>query len=233
MRVLGLIPARGGSKGIPRKNLRLLGNKPLIGYTIEAALACNELASVVVSTEDDELAATSQQLGAQVPFKRPAELAADNAPTIDAVVHALETLAAAGNAYDAVCLLQPTTPFRTTQHISTAIQRFAESGADSLISVAEIPHHYNPHWAFEADADTGLLRIATGETDIIPRRQELPKAYHRDGSIYITKTAVVLEQRSLYGQSIAHFVAEDAPRINIDTEADWQAAETHLARHAR
>ncbi|RME93225.1 MAG: acylneuraminate cytidylyltransferase family protein [Bacteroidetes bacterium] len=225
MRILGLIPARGGSKGIPGKNSKMLAGKPLIAYTIEAALRCSSLARVMVSTDDEGLAAISRSYGAAVPFLRPAALATDSSPTIDTVVHTLRYYQEIGEAYEAVCLLQPTTPFRTAQDIERAIQHFQEAKTDSLVSVREVPHAYNPHWVFLADSDTKTLRIATGDAQIITRRQELPKAYYRDGAIYLTKAKVVLEQASLYGRSIAYVVSESPHAVNLDTPEDWAKAE--------
>jgi CMP-N-acetylneuraminic acid synthetase len=227
MKILGLIPARGGSKGIPHKNSKLLGGKPLIAYTIAAALASKGLTEILVSTDDDHIAQLSREAGAQVPFMRPAALAMDNSPTLDTVIHAVNYYAQQGKLFDAVCLLQPTCPFRTTADIDQAIANFISSACDSLISVLEVPHHYNPHWVYEPQGDNGLLKIATGETSIIIRRQDLPKAYHRDGSIYLTKTEVLLAQRSLYGQSIGYVVLDSDRHVNIDTPADWAKAE-HL-----
>lgn len=229
MKILGLIPARGGSKGIPRKNIKLLRGKPLIQYSIEAALSCDTIDTLLVSTDDAEIAEVSAKAGAEVPFLRPDELANDSAPTIDTVIHALRFYAAKDINFDAVCLLQPTCPFRTTAHITKAIQIFKKNQPDSLISVREVPHQYNPHWVFEAVEDTAFLRIATGEQQIIPRRQELPKAYHRDGSIYITKSEIILERHSLYGERMAHCTFEDSPHVNIDTMEDWEKALQILA----
>ena len=134
MRILGLIPARGGSKGIPHKNSKLLGGKPLIAYSIEAALASAQLTSVLVSTDDEGIAEVSRQFGAQVPFLRPAALAQDHSPTIDTVVHALQYYRATGEDYDAVCLLQPTSPFRTAQDIQLAVSAFRQAGTESHFS---------------------------------------------------------------------------------------------------
>ncbi len=228
MKVLGLIPARGGSKGIPGKNIKPLAGKALICYSIEAALASGELTEVLVSTDSEAIAEQSRQAGASVPFIRPAELASDRSPTIDTVIHALEFCQARGEHYDALCLLQPTCPFRTASAIREAIQRFMQSKADSLISVREVPHQYNPHWVFEPEGDSPFLKIATGEKNIIPRRQELPPAYHRDGSIYITRTEVLLQQRSLYGERTAYWLNEEEGHVNIDTPADWAQAEAIL-----
>ena len=224
MRILGLIPARGGSKGIPYKNIKLLNGKPLIQYTIETAKQSSMLANVILSSEDATIIDVSRRLGLEAPFTRPQELAADTTPTLPVIQHALQFYLEQGVAYDAVCLLQTTYPFRPAGFVDRAIQTFIHHGADSLISVLEIPPAYNPHWAFEATPE-GALRIATGEKTIIPRRQDLPKAYHRDGSIYLTRSEVILEHNSLYGDSIAYIESPKALYVNIDNMADWETAE--------
>ncbi|MEM7186428.1 MAG: acylneuraminate cytidylyltransferase family protein [Bacteroidota bacterium] len=223
MKILGLIPARGGSKGIPDKNRKELAGKPLLQYTVDAALAAPSLDAVVFSSEDDTLIAMARDLGAEVPFVRPEELASDSAGSLDVVIHALQTLAEQGRSYDAVCLLQVTTPFRDSSDIERAIAKFVDEGNDSLISVQKVPHAYNPHWVFEAK--DGKLRIATGEQTIIPRRQELPDAYIRDGAIYITKADVLTDQRSFFGNSISYIALDPDKYVNIDTPADWEKAE--------
>ena len=231
MRILGLIPARGGSKGVVRKNLKPLGGMPLVGFTIKEALNCSQLSSVVVSTEDSEIAKISKDLGAQVPFMRPNELAQDKSPTIDTIVHAIEYFKEKGEYFDAVCLLQPTVPFREKGAIASAINQFITSKADSLISVQEVPHQFNPNWVFVKEEGSAYLSLANGEKEIIPRRQELPKAYCRDGSIYITKTQVLIEEKSLYGEKITHLENRGEPLINIDTEEDWASAERYILKH--
>lgn len=231
MKVLGLIPARGGSKGIPRKNLKALAGKALIRYTIEAALASECLDTVLVSTEDPEIAAVSREAGAAVPFIRPIELASDTAPTIDTVLHALRFLDGQGFFFDALCLLQPTVPFRTATDIDLAIRTFQNRQADSLISVRSVPHQFNPHWVFEPDQN-GFLKLATGEDKIITRRQALPPAYYRDGSIYLTRWTVLRDQQDLYGKTITYCVLEDSPQVNIDTIEDWEKAEQLLHHQA-
>lgn len=224
MKILGIIPARGGSKGVPHKNRKLLGGKPLIAYTVEAGLASGEIDELMVSTDEEAIAEVSRKAGAKVPHLRPAHLATDQSPTIDTVIHTIQYYAKKSANFDAVCLLQPTCPFRTAADIQQAILTFKAQDADSLISVREVPHQYNPHWTFKAN-EAGFLDIATGEKNIIPRRQELPKAYHRDGSIYLVKTSVLLAQRSLYGARIAYHISENPIDINIDTMEDWAAAE--------
>lgn len=228
MKILAIIPARGGSKGVPRKNIKNLCGKPLIQYTIEAAQQANVLTEIMVSTEDEEIANVAQSLGAAVPFLRPQALAGDKAPTIDAVINVLETYQQLGKSFDVVCLLQPTNPLRSAEVIQRSIAKFKETEADCLLSVREVPHEYNPHWTFEEKGDTQLLKIATGEQVIIPRRQELPPAYYRDGSIYLTKSSVILEQKSLYGDHISFINMEGEPHVNIDTLADWKKAEQLL-----
>lgn len=225
--ILAIIPARGGSKGIPGKNIKMLGSKPLLQYTIEAAKESRLLSRVILSSDDVEIINLAKSVGLEVPFVRPAHLATDSSGSLEVVQHTLKELAQQGDRYDAVCLLQPTTPFRESGSIDAAIQRFLDSGFDSLVSVREVPAEYNPHWVFEAD-EKGGLEIATGENEIIKRRQELPKAYFRDGSIYLTKSEVILEQDSLYGSSIGYVISEGEKYVNLDTAADWEQAESML-----
>lgn len=224
MNILALIPARGGSKGVPGKNIKHLAGKPLIQYSIDVAKQSNYCKEVLVSTDDENIAKIAKDLGANIPFMRPDNLAADASPTLPVIQHALHHYKENNIHFDAVCLLQPTSPFRTVAFLDKAIETFIEKKTDCLVSVQEVPHHYNPHWTFLAD-DNEQLHIATGEQQIIPRRQELPKAYHRDGSIYITKTDVLLEQNSLYGNSISYIVSSPEWYVNIDTLEDWQKAE--------
>ncbi|MEN8884633.1 MAG: acylneuraminate cytidylyltransferase family protein [Flavobacteriaceae bacterium] len=224
MKVLGIIPARGGSKGVPRKNIKMLVNKPLLQYTSEVALESNYIDALVLSSDDDEIIEVAKSLGVEVPFKRPVDLSVDSSPTLPVIQHALAYYKSIGQEFDAICLLQVTSPFRTVAFLDNAIKKFINVGTDSLVSVKEVPHEYNPHWVFEETVD-GNLKIATGETKIISRRQELPKAYHRDGSLYITKTSVILEQNSLYGQSISYIESPKEWYVNIDTMEDWEKAE--------
>lgn len=224
MRILGLIPARGGSKGIPNKNRKKLNGKPLLHYTVEAALAAEKLERVIFSSEDPALIQLAETLGVEVPFVRPAYLSEDTSGSIEVVQHALTTLAETGEYYDAVCLLQVTTPFRSHSLIDEAISVFIEKQTDSLISVQKVPHQYNPHWVFEASE--GTLTIATGEKEIIKQRQQLPESFIRDGAIYITKTDVLLKQHSFFGKTISYLETNPQMYVNIDTEADWKKAES-------
>jgi len=207
--ILTIIPARGGSKGIPGKNIRNLGGKPLIVWTIEAAKVAVTTGDIYVNTDSEEIAHVAASAGCGV-YMRPAQLGTDNAKSVDVVVEMLNTFERKGQHYDAVCLLQ-------------AVNMFIKTEADSLISVLHVPHHFNPHWVFESKGD--FLHIATGESEIIPRRQELPTAYHRDGAIYITKSEVLKNNNSFFGAKIAYIESDPARYVNIDLPADWEAAE--------
>ncbi len=224
MNVLALIPARGGSKGVPRKNIKLLQGKPLIQYSIDACKGSKYISEIMVSTDDQEIAEVSKSLGASVPELRPAHLASDTSPTIDTVVYTLEYYQSKGNHFDAVILIQPTSPLRTSDDIDKAIEIFQSEGNDALISVIPVPHEYNPHWVFVRN-DKGQPMIATGEKEIITRRQNLPPAYIRNGAIYITKSEVIINQKSLYGQSLSMYEMGDDLHVNIDTLEDWMNAE--------
>ncbi len=231
MRVLAIIPARGGSKGVPRKNIRLLGGKPLLWYTASAARAATRLTRVVLSTDDAEIAGVGRDCGIEVPFLRPPALAQDDTPTLPVLQDIVRRLAAAGENYDAVCLLQPTTPFRPPGLIDACVDLLAETGADAVVSVQRVPATYNPHWVFTPDAD-GFLHVCTGDATIIPRRQLLPPAFHRDGSVYVTRCPVLLEQNSLFGTRLAGYEVPGTT-VNIDTLADWARAEERLAAESK
>ncbi len=228
MRVLGIVTARGGSKGVPRKNIRPLAGKPLIAWTAESAKA-SRLARTILSTDDEEIAAAGRAAGLETPFMRPPELATDAAPTLPVLQHAVRFLEAVGDRYDAICLLQPTNPFRAPGLIDACIERFAAANADSLVTVLPVPAEYNPHWVYFEHAD-GTMHLATGEAVPIPRRQALPPAYHREGSVYLMKRDVLMEQGSLYGARLLGHPVDPATCVNIDTEADWARAEALLAR---
>ena len=228
MKILGLIPARGNSKGVPKKNIKFLGKFPLIEYSINSAKESKFLTQIVVSTDNEEIAIAAEVAGYKPPFIRPAEFAQDTSTSLEVVQHAIAFFESQNIFFDAVCLLQPTNPFREKGFIDKSIEKFNASNADSLVSVMRIPHEFNPHWAFEENTD-GLLKIATGESQIIPRRQNLQKAFHRDGSVYITKTEVI-KNGSLYGNSIAYIESNPQFYVNIDTMKDWETAEKLLTQ---
>jgi CMP-N,N'-diacetyllegionaminic acid synthase len=224
MRVLGVITARGGSKGVPRKNLRPLCGKPLLAWTAETALAAPCLERVVLSTDDEEIAALGRALGLEVPFLRPAELATDEAPMLPVVQHAVRFLESEGSSFDAICLLQPTSPSRTPAAIQGCVDLMIRRGVDSVFTTVPIPVHHHPLWAY-VETPEGLLRLACGSTEPVRRRQDLPAAFRRDGSIYLVRTRVLMADSSLYGASTAGFPIDDRYAVTIDSPEDWNHAE--------
>lgn len=227
MRVLGLIPARGGSRGVPRKNLRLLGGRPLLAYTADSARASSTLGRVVLSTDDDEIASVGRGLGLDVPFSRPPELARDDTATLPVVLHALDTLEQSGDRYDAVCLLQPTSPLRGPGEIDDCVRLLDSAGADCVVTVHPVPHTYHPDWVWLGAPEIGL-RLATGRPQPVPRRQELPPAWHRSGAVYVTRVEV-LRRGSLFGARVLGVPTPAAGSVNLDTAADFEEAERILA----
>jgi CMP-N,N'-diacetyllegionaminic acid synthase len=228
MRVLGLITARGGSKGLPRKNIRLLCGKPLLEYTAECALAARHLSRVILSTDDAEIAEVGRRCGLDVPFMRPAELAADNTPTLPVVQHALGWMEAHDEYFDAICQLQPTNPLRRPEVIDACIELLEESDADAVMTILPVPAEYNPHWVYFGGAN-GQLYLSTGEVTPIPRRQELPPSFHREGSVYVTRRDVVMKGNSLYGKRVIGHLVDAAHSVNIDGPEDWKRAQAILA----
>jgi CMP-N,N'-diacetyllegionaminic acid synthase len=228
MQVLGIIPARGGSKGLTGKNLQTLGGRPLLAYTADAARASRRLSRVVLSTEDDAIARAGSQLGIDVPFRRPAELALDETPMLPVLQHAVRSLAPAFVA-DAVVVLQPTSPFRRAEHIDEAIALLETSGADSVVSVVEVPHRFNPVSVMRLDAGR-LKPFVAGEP--ILRRQDKPRVYARNGPAVLAVRVRVLDQGSLYGDDCRPLMMGVDESIDIDTAADLDYAE-HVLRRLR
>jgi N-acylneuraminate cytidylyltransferase len=225
MDILTIIPARGGSKGIPEKNTKLLAGKPLIAYSIEAAIKSEYINRVVVSTDDDEIAQISKKYGAEV-IKRPSELAQDDSSTIDAVIHVLNTLENEGYSADIVVLLQPTSPLRTQEDVDSAINLFIKNmdKCDSLVSVCEFDH--SPYWSLKVEGD--YLKPNFGEEYFKMRRQDLPKLYMPNGSIFISKKKSLLNSKSFYnGNKIPYFMKTEES-IDIDTIIDFKLAELIL-----
>lgn len=229
MRVLGIVPARGGSKGIPRKNLRLLGGKPLLQYTAEAARQATRLERTLLSTDDIEIAALGEQLGLWMPFLRPPELAQDDTPTLRVLLHLVEWLHQNDMAYDAYCLLQPTAPFRTAREIDAAVELLARSDADAVVSVIPVQKHDHPAWQMKI-AENGALVLWNDDSlnHIVTRRQDLPPTYIRSGSIYLMRDVTLREKKSLYGEVCLPFVTSRERHINLDMPDDWAQAEYFL-----
>lgn len=223
MRVLGIIPARGGSKGVVRKNIRTLAGKPLLAYTAESSLSSTFLSHTILSTDDAEIAEIGRSLGLAVPFIRPPELAQDETPTFPVVLHALIAMEAVGEQFDAVCLLQPTNPLRNSADIDTCISLLETSGADSVVSILPVPDTFNPKWVYWCTSE-GKLELSSGEREPVSRRQELPRAFHRDGSVYVTRRNVLFEHGNLYGIDVRGYEMDAERSVNIDTQDDWETA---------
>lgn len=227
MQALGVIPARGGSKGVPGKNLRLLAGRPLLAYTAAAALGSRRLVRTVLSTDDPAIAAAGRALGLDVPFLRPASLAADDTPMLPVLVHALGEAGRGGFAADAVVLLQPTSPLRTAAHVDAALELLESSGADSVVSVVEVPHQFSPASVMTL-TDGRLKPFADGPT--ITRRQDKPRVYARNGPAVLATRTAVLTGGSLYGDDCRPLVMEARASIDIDDADDLAYAE-YLLRH--
>ncbi len=234
MKVLGIITARGGSKGVPGKNLKLLAGKPLLAYTAEAARASRSLDQVILSTEDEAIAAAGRGLGCEVPFLRPAELSRDDTPHLPVIQHATAWMRDhAHYAPDAVVVLQPTSPLRTAADIDAAIALLESSGADSVLSVSEVPAHSHPSRTLRLDAAGRAVLFATGEPvrKRINRRQDLPEAWVMNGAIYACRTETLsAEEPSLYGDRVVAYRMPVERSISIDDMNDWAEAE-HALQH--
>ena len=224
MRVLGIIPARGGSKGVPRKNIREVAGRPLIAYTVDAALASRLLTRCIVSTDDQETADISASLRCEV-MKRPIELAQDETPTLDVVKYAFDVLESQGEFFDFGLVLQPTSPLRTGLDIDSALQALIQSDADSVVSVYQVSDH---HPARMYRMENGRL-VSFDEKFASARRQELPPVYHRNGAIYAFRRSL-LEQDTLMGQTILPYIMAEDRSLNIDTEYDLVLADLILSR---
>ena len=215
-KILSIIPARGGSKGIPRKNIVDLAGKPLIFWTIEASLNARCISKTVVSSDDDEILALSRQHGAEV-LKRPKTLALDNSPSELVVKHVLETLLSDGEMFDYVVLLQPTSPLRNYALIEQACEQLFASDADALISVV-IPQH-SPLKSFMLNGN-GYLRGAVNNSYPFMPRQELPPAYMANGAIYIISVEAFMKTQKLFTDRTLPFVMDEISSADIDSQED-------------
>jgi len=214
MDVLGLIPARGGSKGVPRKNLAQVAGKPLLAWTVEAARAASELTRVVVSTDDDEIAA---EAGVEV-LRRPAELAADDTPMLDVVRNAVAELSP-----DIVVLLQPTSPLRRAEHVDAAVRLLLESGADAVVSVVAVPHRYSPEALMDV-VDGRVFARGSART-----RQEKALVYARNGPAVLALRSERLGD-DLYGGDCRPYLMDARASLDVDDSFDLELADLLLRR---
>ena len=232
-KILGVITARGGSKGIPGKNIKPLLGKPLIAYTIEAAKASGVVDRLILSTDDQAIAEVARQYGCEVPFMRPADIADDKSAHLPVLQHAVKALKEKdGYEPDYVLLLQPTSPARQAFHIKEAAGLMEKSGADSVLSVAEIPENYHYKKAMLA-GDGGVLRLVKDSGPIhnrVARRQDLEKNYWSIGSIYLFKTGLLFDpvKPNFYGEKTMPYIVDAKYTVDINVPADWEEAEATL-----
>ncbi len=225
---LAIIPARGGSKRIKRKNLTLLAGKPLISYSIKAALSANKLSKIIVSTDDLEIAEYAETLGVEVPFLRPVELAQDKSPVIEVILHTLHNIDKNATAIDAVVLLQPTSPLRTEQDINNSITLFEDTNADTLTAVCYSSEH--PYYSWTPDGERIIPFFS--KKKMITARQDLPVSLVENGSIYIIKRSV-LSAGNLYGNKVVPYIMDKECSIDVDTSYELQWAEFILKKRIR
>jgi len=229
-RVLAVIPARGGSKRLPRKNVLDLAGKPLIAWSIESALESQYIDRVVVSTDDDEVATISTKYGADVPFMRPAELALDETKSIDTVLHTINTLESLGDKYEVMILLQPTSPLREVSDIDNSIFQLDRRGDKSVVSVCEAEH--SPLWANTLPEDHSMDDFLSDEV-INCRSQDLPVYYRLNGAIYVMSITSMMSmpQPSFFSkEGCSAFVMPTERSIDIDTQLELLYAEVYIKR---
>lgn len=232
MTILALVPARGGSKAIPRKNLAPLAGRPLIAWTLEAARKSPELDRVVVSTDDEEIAGEARRCGAEAPFRRPPELARDETPTLDVVFHALRWLEERqGYRPDHLLLLQPTSPFRTPEDIREAVGLARKTGADSVVGVCPVLHDH-PHFLMRIN-DGGLVEPYDGTRAVPLRHQEIPPVYALNGAIYLARRETLLARRSWFGGQTRPYVMPVERSMDIDTPWEMYLADLIMRDRVR
>jgi CMP-N-acetylneuraminic acid synthetase len=220
--ICAIVPARGGSKGVPRKNLRAVGGRTLVARAIESARGASLVDRVIVSTDDEEIARVARQEGAEVPFLRPASLASDEAPAQPVLVHAVAGIEAAGGLVDTVVLLQPTSPLRRALHVNEAVHLFLHSGVDSVVSVCEVEH--NPYWMYRMEGE--CLRPFTPDHELNrARRQDLPTFYRPNGAIYVMSRKLLMEDHLVIGNAPRPYLMSRRDSIDIDDELDLELAE--------
>lgn len=225
MRVLFLITARGGSKGVLRKNIKILGRIPLIAYKIISAQKCKYESRIIVSTDDKEIADISKQYGAEVPFIRPKELATDSADSMDVVLHTMNWVTEndKGNQYDYICLLEPSSPFATYQDLNNALELMEKTDADTLLGMKEV--EVSSKFIHTLDDNGGLSSFYHTIKDMNSvRRQEQKKEYTMNGCMYIAKWNYFMENRLFHSEKSIPYIMPDEKSIEIDTMLDYEVA---------
>ena len=230
-KVLGIIPARGGSKGIPGKHTRKLVGQSILAYAAVSARESGVIDRLILSSNDEGIINEAQTQGIEVPFARPSELAQDDTAMLPVLQHAVETLENEGWQPEIILLLQATAPLRKAQHIRDAVAKLRETEADSVVSVLEIPHLFAPQKALKM-GDEGLdFWLRDGKK--ITRRQQLQPAYAREGTVYAFWRTTLMEKDSIYGERCLPLLLKAEDSLTLDTEADWQRAERLLTNQTK
>ncbi|MBA5851073.1 acylneuraminate cytidylyltransferase family protein [Clostridium sp. cel8] len=220
-KVLAIIPARGGSKGIPRKNIKNINGRPLISYSIEEARKSKYIDKLIVSTEDSEIAKISKKFGAEIPFLRPKELSKDTTPGIEPILHAVSWFKNKGITFDYVMCLQCTSPFRKYSQIDKAIEVLIEKNGDSIVSVCE--SEITPYWMKKIEY--GKLKDFLDSNIFYTRRQDAPKVYRLNGAIYMAKIDVLVKYKNWYTENTLPYVMDEISSIDIDNMLDFKFVE--------
>ncbi len=221
-KILGVIPARGGSKGLPGKNIRPLQGKPLVAWSIESGLQTGILDELLVTTDDEEIGAIAKKFGASVPFLRPEELASDSAGTMEVLLHALSYYEKAGCSFDLLILLQPTSPLRTAEDILNGVDVFFDKNAGAVISVCEVDHHLD--WMNKLPENGCMKDFVKKEAHNIPR-QQLDKYYRLNGALYVADVKLLELKKSFFTENTFAYVMKRERSVDIDELVDFQIAD--------
>ncbi len=224
-RIVGLIPARGGSKGVPLKNSRPLAGRSLVERAVECGRASGVLSEILLSTDDPAIAQQGRRAGLEVPFLRPAEIARDDTPMIDVALHAVDWLAAQGREPDVVLLLQPTSPLRAPEHLRRAVALLGDN--DAVCSVIPLPKDMCPDYVMRI-TETGFLDHFLTDGPRYTRRQDVRQAYKRDGTVFLTRVSVLRQHRDFYGSRCVPLVLQPSESLSIDSPDQWDLAERLL-----
>ena len=228
--VLAIVPARSGSKGVPGKNVRPLAGRTLLDYTAQAARESGVVDRMVLSTDAEDVAEAGRRAGLEVPFLRPPALAEDGTAMLPVLLHALDALAQEGWVPTFVLLLQPTSPLRRADHVRRALTQLRDSGADSVVTVVEVPKHFSPDYVMRIE--NGALRPFLPEGAAVTRRQDARPAYSRDGTVYAFRRDTLHRHNSIYGPDCRPLVIDAAESLSIDTPRDWAEAERLLGERS-
>ena len=222
-KILAIIPARGGSKGVPRKNIRELAGKPLIAWTIEETKKSRYIDRCIVSTEDDEIATVAKKWGGEIPFMRPGELAQDGTPGIEPVLHAINLLPD----YDIIVLLQVTSPLRTVEDIDGCIEKCLREGAESCVSVTEVES--SPYWMYTLQDKNVIKPLLMIDKEKSYQRQKLPKVYQLNGAVYVCNRSFLIKEKDFIGENTLGYIMPNERSYDIDTVLDFKLVECLMA----